>query len=167
MRASRRPSASTASSSRAHTNRLAYTRTVNRSTERAGTTRMTSYDLEHTGKIGTCRTLRSQDHRRLYNARTLDEGQLRQLLRAVARGELPTEDAVRRLTHLPFEDLGFARVDHHRSLRALGPEVVYARGKTPEETSAIVSSLLAQGGAPVLVTKASQAHADALLAAVP
>src|SRR6266511_1370597 len=115
----------------------------------------------------TCRTHRSQDHRRLYNARTLDEGQLRQLLRAVARGELPTEDAVRRLTHLPFEDLGFARVDHHRSPRALGPEVVYARGKTPEETSAIVSSLLAQGGAPVLVTKASQAHADALLAAVP
>jgi NCAIR mutase (PurE)-related protein len=97
----------------------------------------------------------------------LDEGQLRQLLDAVARGELPTEDAARRLTHLPFEDLGFARVDHHRPLRALGPEVVYARGKTPEETAAIVTSLLGQDGAPVLVTKASQSHADAVLAAVP
>jgi len=103
----------------------------------------------------------------LYNARTLDEGQLRQLLSAVARGELPTEDAVRRLARLPFEDLGFARVDHHRSLRALGPEVVYARGKTPEETAAIVTSLLAQGGAPILVTKASQSHADAVLAVAP
>src|SRR6266508_1465357 len=150
MRASRRPSASTASSSTAQAERLAYTRTVNRSTERAGTTRMTSYDLEHTGKIGACRSLRgaarprgSQDHRRLYNARTLDEGQLRQLLIAVARGELPTEDAVRRLARLPFEDLGFARVDHHRPLRALGPEVIYARGKTPEETAAIVTAVLA------------------------
>jgi pyridinium-3,5-biscarboxylic acid mononucleotide synthase len=97
----------------------------------------------------------------------LDDGQLRQILRAVARGELPAEDAVRRLARLPFEDLGFARVDHHRSLRGLGPEVVYARGKTPEETAAIVTSLLAQGGAPVLVTKASQRHADAVLAAAP
>src|SRR5262245_13860924 len=145
MRASRRPSASTASSSRAQAERLAYTRTVNRSTERAGTTRMTSYDLGHTGKagvagpaVGPAGPWGGQDHRRLYNARTLDEGQLRQLLSAVARGELPTEDAVRRLAHLPFEDLGFARVDHHRPLRALGPEVVYAQRKTPEQTAAIV-----------------------------
>jgi NCAIR mutase (PurE)-related protein len=103
----------------------------------------------------------------LYNARTLDEGQLRQILYAVARGELSTEDAVRRLARLPFEDLGFARVDHHRSLRGLGPEVVYARGKTPEQTAAIVRSLLAGGGAPVLVTKATQRHADAVLAEAP
>lgn len=136
---------------------------------------MTSYDLEHTGKIRGLpdlrvrpwRRLRSQGHRRLYNARTLDEGQLRQILRAVARGELPTEDAVRRLARLPFEDLGFARVDHHRSLRGMGPEVVYARGKTPEETAAIVTSLLARESAPVLVTKASQRHADAVLQAAP
>ena len=85
----------------------------------------------------------------------------------MARGELPAEDAVRRLVRLPFEDLGFARVDHHRALRALGPEVVYARGKTPEETAAIVTALLGQGGAPVLVTKADQAHADAVVAVAP
>jgi pyridinium-3,5-biscarboxylic acid mononucleotide synthase len=97
----------------------------------------------------------------------LDEGQLRQLLNAVARGELPTDDAMRRLASLPFEDLGFARVDHHRPLRSLGPEVVYARGKTPEETATIVSSLLARPGAPVLVTKASQAHAHAVLEVAP
>jgi pyridinium-3,5-biscarboxylic acid mononucleotide synthase len=97
----------------------------------------------------------------------LDEGQLRRILYAVARGELSTEDAVRRLARLPFEDLGFARVDHHRSLRGLGPEVVYARGKTPQETAAIVRSLLAQGGSPILVTKATQEHADAVLAEAP
>jgi NCAIR mutase (PurE)-related protein len=97
----------------------------------------------------------------------LDEGQLRQLLNAVARGELPTDDALRRLASLPFEDLGFARVDHHRPLRSMGPEVVYARGKTPEETAAIVGSLLARPGAPILVTKAGQAHADAVLEVAP
>jgi NCAIR mutase (PurE)-related protein len=97
----------------------------------------------------------------------LDEGQLRQLLNSVARGELPTDDAMRRLASLPFEDLGFARVDHHRPLRSLGPEVVYARGKTPEEAARIVSSLLTRPGAPVLVTKASQAHADAILEVAP
>jgi NCAIR mutase (PurE)-related protein len=99
----------------------------------------------------------------LYNAQTLDEGQLRQLLDAVAGGELPTEEAVRRLASLPFEDIGYARVDHHRVLRG-GPEAVYARGKTPEQVAGITASLLRQDGAPVLVTKASEAHAAAVRA---
>jgi pyridinium-3,5-biscarboxylic acid mononucleotide synthase len=103
----------------------------------------------------------------LYNARTLNEGDIRQLLSAVARGELPTEDAVRRLANLPFEDLGFARVDHHRALRTLGPEVVYARGKAPEQTAAIVDALLRQGGAPILVTKADATHAEAVREVAP
>jgi NCAIR mutase (PurE)-related protein len=97
----------------------------------------------------------------------LDEGQLRQLLSAVAKGELPPDDAVRRLASMPFEDLGFARVDHHRALRSLGPEVVYARGKTPDEVASIVTALLGQGGAPVLATRATQAHADAVLRVEP
>ena len=62
-----------------------------------------------------------------------------------------------RLAALPFEDLGFARVDHHRALRG-GPEVVYGPGKTPAEAAAIVASLLAQDASPVLVTKATAAH---------
>jgi NCAIR mutase (PurE)-related protein len=103
----------------------------------------------------------------LYNAATLDEEQLRALLGAVASGDLSPDDAVTRLRRLPFEDLGFARVDHHRALRGLGPEAVYARGKTPEETTRIAAALMAEGGAPVLVTKASQAHADAVLAVAP
>jgi NCAIR mutase (PurE)-related protein len=102
----------------------------------------------------------------LYNAETLDEGRLRQLLGAVARGELSTEDAVTRLASWPFEDLGFARVDHHRSLRG-GPEVVYGAGKTPAETAAIVAALLARDAAPVLVTRATAEHAAAVREAVP
>jgi NCAIR mutase (PurE)-related protein len=102
----------------------------------------------------------------LYNAETLDEGRLRQLLGAVASGELSTEDAVTRLAAWPFEDLGFARVDHHRALRG-GPEVVYGPGKTPAEAAAIVASLLAQDASPVLVTKATAAHADAVREVAP
>lgn len=97
----------------------------------------------------------------------MDERELRQILEGVARGDLPADEAVRRLASLPFENLGFARVDHHRALRGLGPEVVYGRGKTPEEVSAIVAALLEQGGAPVLVTKAGQGHADAVRGIVP
>ncbi len=104
---------------------------------------------------------------RTYNAATLDEGQLRQLLEAVRRGGLSTDEAVTRLASLPFEDLGFARVDHHRSLRGHGPEAVYARGKLPGEVAAITAALLAGGGAPILVTKATQAHADAALEVAP
>ncbi len=97
----------------------------------------------------------------------LDEREIRQLVDAVAQGVLPADEAVRRLARLPFEDLGFARVDHHRALRGLGPEVVYGRGKTPEEVAAIVAALLEAGGAPVLVTRAGQGHADAVREIVP
>jgi hypothetical protein len=102
----------------------------------------------------------------LYNAGTLDEGRLRQLLGAVARGELSTEDAVTRLAAWPFEDLGFARVDHHRALRG-GPEVVYGAGKTPAEAAGIVAALLAQEAAPVLVTRATAEHAAAVREVAP
>ncbi|HTF58481.1 MAG TPA: nickel pincer cofactor biosynthesis protein LarB [Actinomycetes bacterium] len=84
----------------------------------------------------------------------------------MASGELSTEDAVTRLAAFPFEDLGFARVDHHRALRG-GPEVVYGAGKTPAETASIVAALLAQDAAPVLVTKATAEHAAAVREAVP
>jgi len=93
--------------------------------------------------------------------------QLHLLLEAVARGELSVRDAEARLARLPFEDLGFARVDHHRAVRGHGPEVVYGRGKTPGEVAAIADALVAGYGAPVLVTRAGQDHANAVLAAHP
>jgi NCAIR mutase (PurE)-related protein len=92
---------------------------------------------------------------------------LRKVLEEVAEGHLSVDEADARLAHLPFEDLGFARVDHHRAVRGLGPEVVYARSKTPEQVAAIASTLLRHEGAPVLVTKADEHHARAVLAGHP
>jgi NCAIR mutase (PurE)-related protein len=73
------------------------------------------------------------------------------------------DTALDKLRHLPFEDLGFARVDHHRQVRRGFPETIFCQGKTPEQVVKIFESLAAQGGN-VLATRASQAMYDALLA---
>jgi NCAIR mutase (PurE)-related protein len=85
----------------------------------------------------------------------VDEPALRQLLERVRSGEVSPDDAVSQLRRLPFADLGFARVDHHRALRQGMAETVYGPGKTPEQCAAIVAELLAQpGSSPVLMTRA-------------
>ena len=95
----------------------------------------------------------------------MDEPTLRQLLADVRSGALTPDDAVARLRRLPFADLGFARVDHHRSLRQGLAEAVYAPGKTPEQCAALVAELLAESdGGPVLLTRADEAQVAAALA---
>lgn len=96
----------------------------------------------------------------------MTQADLLQLLTAVERGETTPVLAAQRLANLPFEDLGHTRVDHHRSLRTGLPEVIYAAGKTLEQTVAIFSSLAADG-VDVLATRASQATAEAVLARHP
>jgi NCAIR mutase (PurE)-related protein len=91
---------------------------------------------------------------------------LLRILSEVERGVLSPTAAAERLATLPFEDLGHTRVDHHRSLRSGLPEVIYAAGKTQEQTSAIFGSLLADG-VDVLVTRVDAATADALVRAYP
>ncbi|HEX8394762.1 MAG TPA: nickel pincer cofactor biosynthesis protein LarB [Longimicrobium sp.] len=91
---------------------------------------------------------------------------LRALLDEVARGALPVEEAERRLAWAPTEDLGFARVDHHRALRHGFPEVVFGLGKTPEQLAAIAGRIAARGEG-VLCTRVAEAADDALRAAVP
>ena len=98
----------------------------------------------------------------------VDEGTLRELLDGVRAGTVAPDEAVAQLRRLPFADLGFARVDHHRSLRQGLAEAVYAPGKEPAQISAIVGELLAAPGrSAVLVSRADDAQADATLAANP
>lgn len=89
----------------------------------------------------------------------MDQEQLRALLTQVRAGAVDVDAAIDRLKHLPFEDLGFAKVDHHRALRQGIPEVVFGQGKTAEQVLAIVSSLVKRSGN-VLVTRASAEMAD-------
>jgi hypothetical protein len=89
-----------------------------------------------------------------------------ELLAQVERGELTPGDAAERLATLPFEDLGHTRIDHHRSLRVGLPEVIYARGKSPEQTAAIFARLTASG-VDVLATHVNEAAAQLVLAAHP
>jgi pyridinium-3,5-biscarboxylic acid mononucleotide synthase len=78
-----------------------------------------------------------------------------QLLDNVRGGSTSPTEALERLNHLSFEDLGFARVDHHRTLRQGFPEVVFGQGKKPEHVGAIVRSLLAHQSN-ILVTRCSR-----------
>ena len=74
----------------------------------------------------------------------MDQDQLRALLEEVRAGAVEIDTALDRLRHMPFEDLGFAKVDHHRALRHGMPEVVFGMGKTADQISSIAASLLAQ-----------------------
>ena len=91
----------------------------------------------------------------------MDREHLRGLLEQVREGAMDVDAALERMRHLPFEDLGFANVDHHRALRHGIPEVVFGKGKTPEQVLAIVSTLLTRAGN-VLVTRASEEMAERL-----
>ena len=94
----------------------------------------------------------------------MDEPALRQLIDDVRSGVLGPDDAVARLRRLPFADLGFARVDHHRALRQRTGEAVYAPGKTSAQCAAIVAELLAEPGGPVVLTRADDEQVAASLA---
>lgn len=89
------------------------------------------------------------------------------LLQSVAAGELTPQDANEQLARLPFDDLGFARVDLHRELRQGAPEMVLGEGKSPDEIEAIVASMVRGGAASVLVTRADEAARAAVLRAAP
>jgi pyridinium-3,5-biscarboxylic acid mononucleotide synthase len=80
--------------------------------------------------------------------------QVLELLEQVRQGKVTPDQGVERLKHLPFEDLGFARVDHHRTLRQGFPEVIFGTGKTPEQVAGIVKSLLRQKSN-ILVTRSN------------
>ena len=92
--------------------------------------------------------------------------QLEALLREVAGGRLAPETAVDRLRHLPFEELPFASIDHHRALRQGHPEVIFCAGKTVDQVVTIADRLVAASGA-FLGTRATEAMATALTTRFP
>jgi NCAIR mutase (PurE)-related protein len=80
---------------------------------------------------------------------------IRKLFERVRAGKISPDEAVQRLRHLPFEDLGFAKVDHHRALRVGMPEVIFGQGKTPAQLTQIFSRLAKHDGN-LLATRASK-----------
>jgi pyridinium-3,5-biscarboxylic acid mononucleotide synthase len=88
----------------------------------------------------------------------MNQSELLKILESVKAGELAPDKALERLKHLPFEDLGFAKVDHHRSLRQGFAEVVLGKGKTPQQVAEIVRAMLRKVDSRhnVLVTRADK-----------
>ena len=95
----------------------------------------------------------------------MDRPALERLLADVAAGTRSVEDAVRQLQRLPFADLGFARIDHHRQLRQGVPEAIFGPGKTPEQCVGIVTEFLNTSSGPVVLTRAEPAQVDAVVTA--
>ena len=91
---------------------------------------------------------------------------IRALIEKHINGEISLDGLMEMLKVLPFEDLGFARIDHHRQLRNGYPEVIYGEGKSPEQAAAIFQRLAEQNPT-VLCTRASAEMAEAIQAAVP
>jgi NCAIR mutase (PurE)-related protein len=89
-----------------------------------------------------------------------------EMLQRVRDGGLRPEDAMERLSNLPYEEAGFAKIDHHRSLRNGLPEVIYAAGKTPAQVGEIFFRMAAMGG-DVLATRADEAACAAVKTLVP
>lgn len=96
----------------------------------------------------------------------MDQEQVRKLLEEVKEGSTEVSAALERLKHLPFEDLGFAKVDHHRALRHGMPEVVFGKGKTPDQILSIARKLLDRSSN-VLITRAEPVVAEAMAASYP
>jgi pyridinium-3,5-biscarboxylic acid mononucleotide synthase len=87
----------------------------------------------------------------------MNESDAKKFLRDVRAGKISPEAGLAHLRRLPYEDLGFAKIDHHRSLRQGYPEVIFARGKTPAQTTGIVRGMLrAKGSHNILITRANE-----------
>jgi len=89
----------------------------------------------------------------------MTEEQIRKILEEHKAGGISSDDALQRLRTLPFEDLGFANVDHHRSLRQGFPEVIFGSGKTVDQVAGIVESMHKHNHN-ILITRTSKAHFD-------
>ncbi len=90
----------------------------------------------------------------------MEQKELKTLLEQIANGKISVENAILKFKSEPFEDLGFAKIDHHRSIRQGVAEVIYGAGKTPEQIVHIADSMLANGQKTVLITRMSDKAAE-------
>ncbi len=96
----------------------------------------------------------------------MTEEQIRDLFTRVQTGAIPVEQAVERMRHMPFEDLGFAKLDHHRALRHGIPEVVFGMGKTSDQIVAIAERL-ADKAPNILITRCEGVKMEAVRSRFP
>lgn len=96
----------------------------------------------------------------------MDERFLKQLLVSVKNGELETDEAIKQLKKLPYEDMGYVKLDHHRKLRTGSSEVIYCAGKTPEQSAAIFEKLM-ECNSKVMGTRADRTVYEAVKARIP
>lgn len=96
----------------------------------------------------------------------MGEDELKAVLQAIAAGVTTAEEGLEKLRYLPYEDLGFAQVDHHRALRQGMPEVIFGQAKTVEQIGRIMEAMYSRGSN-VLVTRLEEVRAVELLAAFP
>ena len=95
----------------------------------------------------------------------MNDATLRELIMGVQSGTLSAEEMMTELRRLPYADLGFAKIDHHRELRQGLPEAIYGPGKTPEHCAAIVAEMLANGTGPVVLSRVDDDQAQAAMLA--
>ena len=96
----------------------------------------------------------------------MDKNKLKQLLDLVASGKLSVEDATSKLSHLSFEDIEYAHIDHHRSLRKGFPEVIYGEGKTTEQITGIMEKMSPHEDI-ILVTRVDEQKAKHIISRFP
>ncbi len=90
----------------------------------------------------------------------MEQNELREMLQQVADGSCDIESAMLKLKEAPVEDLGFAKIDHHRALRQGMAEVIYGAGKTPQQITKIAEAMKAHGQKTVLITRMSEEAAS-------
>ncbi len=96
----------------------------------------------------------------------MQEKEIRELLEQVKTGERSVEDALKDLKDIPYHEMGFANVDHHRALRTGFPEAIFGQGKTAAQISAIMTELLRKGGT-IMATRVDEEKAEAVRKELP
>lgn len=97
----------------------------------------------------------------------MNEKRLRQLLAGIQQNKISVDAGIEQLKGLPFDDLGFAKIDHHRQLRQGFPEVIYSEGKTTEQVVAIMERLVEKADNNILATRASREMYEAVAVKIP